>query len=245
MILELDIGNTRVKWRYVDNLGAIIASGALSQMREDGRAENWWEKIEQLAHRPTRVRVGSVAGKESNQYIRDACQKSFQCEAAFAVSSHWCAGVQNGYHTPEKLGVDRWLAVLAAFNRFHTAVCIIDAGSAITVDYVDGAGQHHGGVIAPGLSMMAASLLRGTAGVRFDAMQAQAVLALGKNTQEAVYGGVMMAAVGLIQQALNAVPASQFVVLTGGDAEVLKPHLAVNTVLATDLVLEGLQFALP
>jgi type III pantothenate kinase len=86
----------------------------------------------------------------------------------FARSTFTAANVSSAYDVPERLGVDRWLAMLAAYNSLSEAVVVIDLGSAMTADGISKAGHHVGGYIAPGLRMMAQSLLARTDLVRFD-----------------------------------------------------------------------------
>ncbi len=72
------------------------------------------------------------------------------------------AGVVNGYADPSLLGVDRWLAVIGAYQRVQGACVVADIGTAATVDVVAADGRHRGGYIVPGPQLMVASLLRGT-----------------------------------------------------------------------------------
>ena len=74
----------------------------------------------------------------------------------------------NGYMEPERLGVDRWLAMLAVIEEEQPEVpiCVIDCGSAITIDAVNAKGEHVGGLIVPGISMMRNALVKGTSGIR-------------------------------------------------------------------------------
>ena len=68
----------------------------------------------------------------------------------------------SGYRDPERLGVDRWLALIAARERSKQPTVIVDAGSACTIDLLDSEGRHLGGYILPGLTAMGEALVRGT-----------------------------------------------------------------------------------
>ena len=91
-----------------------------------------------------------------------ACRETIGRPPEFASSTDTAAGVRNGYSNPAQLGVDRWLAVIGAFHRHRDACCVVDAGTALTIDGVDATGQHLGGFIVPGPRLMVESLLTGT-----------------------------------------------------------------------------------
>ena len=176
--------------------------------------------------------------------VRDA----LGLETEFARSQAWAAGVRNAYAEPERLGVDRWLAMLAGFAEVGGAVCVLDCGSAITADLVDADGDHRGGYIVPGLAMMRASLLAETDRVRFGAAVTGTGGAPGHNTAEAVGGGTLLAAAGFLAAArarfARDCPGAT-VLLTGGDAQTIAACVDFPLQLRPQLVLDGLCRALP
>jgi type III pantothenate kinase len=128
---------------------------------------------------------------------------------------------------PTTVGQDRLLNALGAFARFGQACVIIDAGTAITVDLIDGEGNFHGGAIAPGLNMMLRSLHQQTSALPELTYEAPdpARGVLGKDTRHAMLLGVRAAAVGLahllIDQYAEFYGGYPRVVATGGDAPTL------------------------
>lgn len=125
------------------------------------------------------------------------------------------------------LGQDRLLAALGAFARFGQACVVIDAGTAITVDFVDGEGTFHGGAIGPGLNMMLKAMHQQTAALpelTFEAPDAARGV-LGKDTRHAMLLGVRAMAIGmahfLLDQYAEFYQGYPRVVATGGDAPVL------------------------
>jgi type III pantothenate kinase len=238
MILDLDIGNTRVKWRMRHASGAIGEHGAcLLDELLGGAAAIPSGLID-------RIRAACVRGPAVEQQITKWGQGFCRQAVQFA------AGVTNAYARPETLGVDRWLAILAAWNLEQSAVCVISCGSAITLDLVDAGGRHLGGLIAPGLAMMKRSLLADTDRVRFDPADAAAGLHLlpGRSTQACVAAGVATAAVGLINQACTEyrrLCPDLKAFITGGDAERIAPFLVPPASHRPGLVFDGLQLALP
>lgn len=150
------------------------------------------------------------------------------------------AGVPNGYQEPERLGVDRWLTVLAVAKPGRPA-CVVDCGTATTIDVIDGAGCHVGGYILPGLALMADSLRRGTVAAHGHG-QVSGGIDPGRNTRDAIDHGAVLATVGAIERACTAaggtVPLR--VVLTGGAGTLLLPHLRSPVSYEPDLVLAGM-----
>lgn len=240
MILDVDIGNTRLKWRVIEG-GVVAATGVTSHEDE------WLESFSSDVGTPVRVRVSAVGGRAVAEVLHRFSLDRWGVVPEYAESKVFCAGVRNGYDQPERLGVDRWLAVVGAYSRYQGPLCVIDAGTAITVDFVGTDGGHRGGYIAPGLRLMAASLLKGTEAVRFDQEQANHATGLtpGRNTAEAVRGGITQAALGLLERVAREGESGQQVVMTGGDAAWLKACWGAQVVVIPDLVLEGLAVALP
>ena len=239
MIVDIDIGNTRAKWR-VSSEGSVIDSGML-----DTRCKDWAVFHSLQSHQPERVRVSNVAGSEVRERVRHIAAKAFGLEVEFAVASKVVGEVVSGYEQPGRLGVDRWLALLAGWELFGSRCVVVDAGSALTFDFLDEQARHLGGYIIPGRQMMLNSLLRGTSGVRAEASQAEDV-SYGQNTDTAVHNGCLAMTVALIEKMLSTEGLGMNkLVLTGGDAKSLLTHLPSSVVHIPDLVLDGLPLALP
>ncbi|MGB2796320.1 MAG: type III pantothenate kinase [Phycisphaerae bacterium] len=148
---------------------------------------------------------------------------------------------------PESVGVDRLLAALAAHRRAEGACIVVDAGAAVTVDAVSANGAFQGGAIFPGLEMIARALAEGTALLPKVGLPSEAPL-VGKNTREAISAGLVHGVTGavaaLVEGARETVGREAAILLTGGDAAFLAPHLptAMRKVVP-NLVLEGLVIA--
>ena len=149
-----------------------------------------------------------------------------------------------------RTGQDRLLAALAAHARTQQACVVIDAGTAITVDFVDGEGVFHGGAIAPGVRMMLRSLHEHTAAlpdIDFPRSRAAETSPFGQDTAAAMLLGVRAAAVGmarlLIDRYAEAFGAYPVVVATGGDAPALFEGDPLIERIVPDLVLLGIHAA--
>lgn len=235
MILELDCGNSRIKWRTLP----AAAEGSASWPEFEARGLSALGLPKQA---PARVRLASVARQTSLLTAALEAAYGVTVERALVVAD--CAGVRCGYREPSRLGVDRWLAVLAAAARFPGEdLVVVDAGTAVTVDVVS-AGVHSGGFIGPGLHMMRAALYAETAAVQVPALQSDLPARPGDNTAAAVSGALLLMVLGLVEQARTRYAPLARLVITGGDGPVLLPALP-GAVYLPALVMDGLAVALP
>jgi type III pantothenate kinase len=153
-------------------------------------------------------------------------------------------GITNAYLEPEKLGVDRWLAMIAGYHTYHKAICIVSCGTAITLDIVDDEGIHQGGLISPGLRLMQESLAKNTENLELS--ETGYSFGLANFTAAAIHNGTLSAACGLIEHTLSNhnQPDSLQLLLTGGDAEIIAEHLSRPFIIDRELVLRGLALTL-
>nr|WP_067290797.1 type III pantothenate kinase [Marinobacterium profundum] len=244
MILEIDIGNTFLKWRYAcPQQGWVRGRLPSRQLEAAGLHEKqfacWPDAISQ-------VRVACVAGAAVEALIADYCLKRWSLVAAFARVQAHQAGVRNSYADPSRMGVDRWMAMLAGYHQADGEVCVVDCGSAITIDFVAADGAHRGGYIVPGVRLMASSLLANTAQVIADQAIDEFDLTPGTHTSAAVFHGINFV-FDAIAQRLLAQLGSDYpgaaLLITGGDGE-LFARLAGQGEYCPDLVLDGLHWAL-
>lgn len=232
MILDIDAGNSFVKWRVVDDSEVIAAgSEATEQVRKQGLDLTRIEGLNQ-------ARISSVANRALAERLREQVQQQFNVEMQIARVSSIVSGVSCGYTEPETLGIDRWLVVVAAYQRYLGPVLVVDAGSAITIDLIGPQGVHLGGYISPGLRLMREALWQGTAKVQVDRVESLNMLVPGTCTQDAVNRGCLLAVVATIEKLASQYPAS--IVITGGDATVVAEALSLTSDHVPDLVLDGL-----
>jgi type III pantothenate kinase len=130
-----------------------------------------------------------------------------------------------------------------AVRHFYPGpACVIDCGTAITVDVLDTYGKHQGGLISPGLMLMKKSLSLGTEQLQFS--ETHHAFGLARNTAAAIYSGTLLAAVGLIEHVVARQPDNMQVILTGGDAQLVAERLVFKPVIDADIVLRGLSIIL-
>jgi type III pantothenate kinase len=237
MMLLFDLGNSRCKWALLDpepRPGDAFAYG-------DDFSAALDRALAGLA-RPTRALAASVAGEERNTQLHDwlSARWGVACETVSARPQQ--LGVTNTYDEPARLGADRWAALIGARGLVAGAVCVVDCGTAVTVDALDAAGVFRGGVILPGLALQRAALRRGTHAV--DETEGRSDSCLARSTAAGVAAGTLHGLAGAIDRVLDeqarALGAVPQVLLTGGDAPQLAPLLRHSALPVPDLVLRGL-----
>jgi len=229
--LLIDIGNTRLKWR-AQQQGALVGAGTMAT------GDITLATLDaQLPAQVSQLAWASVAAPECGTFI-EAWASARNLQAYKAESQAQWQDLTNGYEQPQQMGVDRWLAMVAAREQFKAPLCVADCGSAITVDYIDASGQHEGSYIIPGQRLMVQALLRDTAKIQFSGVAVDAAVP-GKNTAHAVLAGCgQMASYGLCGLLLEAKQAGYVIMLTGGDGKA--PAQALSVTYNGDLVLDGL-----
>lgn len=232
MRLLLDLGNSALKWATSDNHGL---GQRHAQALRSGPPSAWRELPE-----PTAIGLSSVASASDTQRVIQWCQQHWQCPLQRFQAQTAAVGVCNAYPRPQDLGSDRWMALIAAHHLSPGSQCIVDAGSALTIDLLSASGHHQGGYISPGYHAMMSSLLTNT-----DLTQPQKSHAYptqpGKSTSDGIHSGIHNALLGLIKATHSDFDNGQSqLVLTGGDAALLLPHLPNSTRHIPELVLIGI-----
>lgn len=239
LTLQLDVGNSSTKWRLMEGARRI----------KGGRCVLDGESLDSLcAMGATSLWVASVAGDEEEEWIERGFRRRGVAPHFIRTRSE-CAGVRNSYLHPECMGVDRWLAMLAAYRRVRGGAVVVDAGTAATIDLVADGGEHIGGYILPGFKMMCSSLTGSTGRVRYDG-EVKPTLEPGRQTGECVEAASWLALVssvrGAVDRYISSVGSAPAVVMTGGDAgtlALLAGRDASDWEVVDELVLDGLAIA--
>ncbi|WP_432696875.1 type III pantothenate kinase [Marinobacterium sp. YM272] len=233
MILEIDVGNTFLKWRLREHSGAVVASQRVAAKALSATLFNNLQGVEL-------VLVGSVANEAFNARLADVVADSGLPEPLFAGTRGYQAGVTNSYQQPELMGVDRWLAMLAAWKIAGDACCVVDCGSAITIDYLNARGVHQGGFILPGMHLLRTTLLNNTARVFVDPSLAEFSPRPGTSTSAAVTQGADFMFEAICKRVLDSLEPEMSLFVTGGDGELFH-RVAGRGEWIPDLVLDGLE----
>lgn len=246
MKLVIDAGNSRIKWATSDKEIFEFGGAHTYKNREFVELANEvWGNLE----KPSGVYIANVAGLGLAQQLTLWVEKHWQCPIVFIKPLLSGYGINNQYATPFELGADRWADAIAAWKKCQHAVAIFDAGTSITLDIIDAQGNLLGGTISPGINMMIDSLLKGAVGLRetldlnYNTMRGADLVLSGRDTKENILSGCLLPAIAFmemsaikLQEKFNE-PFKCFV--TGGDSEILMPHLSDLFEHHPFLVLEG------
>lgn len=243
MMLEMDFGNSRIKWR-LRNQQEILLRGAVANQNGLNEVS---ENLQEFKDKIKSIWIACVLGESARDVIFAWAIKFFNIKPIFAQSKAQAAGVTNGYREPEKLGVDRWLAILAARQYSESSTLVVSCGTAMTVDLLSKTGCHLGGYITPGWTTALMSLNQSTKLIGLQGV-VESGLRPGCYTQQAVDHGLTAAYVGLVENAITQLKtqtgdSSLVMLATGGDAKYLSDYFP-DLILREDLVLDGLAYCL-
>jgi type III pantothenate kinase len=196
-------------------------------------------------------RLVSVRTPEETQALIALLTQAFGVSVVCAAPAREMSGVRNGYEEFERLGLDRWLAMLGGFHLASGACLVLDFGTAVTADFIAGDGEHLGGFICPGMPLMRNQLRTHTRRIRYGDLAAERALESlvpGRTTVEAVERGCSLMLRGFVLTQLEMARSywgEDFTVfLTGGDADLVS-GIVPEARVVPDLVFVGLAMACP
>jgi type III pantothenate kinase len=254
--LAIDVGNTRLKWALYDTpalatpaavVGATpVSQGAVFLETIDQLAEGDWKHLPP----PTHMLGCVVAGEAVRRRVEEQME-------LWDVEPHWVsaqaagAGVSNGYDHPNRLGADRWVAMIGARARVLTQAqqagtaprpaLVVMVGTAVTVDALDASGHFIGGLILPGFGLMLRALEMGTAGLKVPTGE---VVQFPTNTSDALMSGGAHAIAGAIERQVRRLQtltgAEPVLLMSGGAAVKLAPITDLPFETVDTLIFEGL-----
>ena len=246
--LLLDIGNTRLKWGILED-AVIRRSGSVThqKIRDDGIGS----LTTRLPRKVDRVYASNVAGSSIATRVSGVIGIHCDTDVHFVHVEREAFGITNSYRYVRRLGVDRWVAMIGAYSEFQSGLCIVDAGTAVTIDAVDRSGKHLGGQIIPGFHLMASALVADTSEIRTarqSSKTARPGMAMFANsTDAAIRNGAMSAVCGAIEAAVRRLRSAGYrpkIVLTGGDASRILTQVDAGFLHRPNLVLQGLAYML-
>jgi len=242
--LLLDIGNSRIKWGVLDE-GDIHRTGHISQDRI--RDKGLQVLTTKLPRRVDEVFVSNVAGTSFATRLSGVVGMHCECDVHFARVEKAAWGLRNSYTQPRRMGVDRWVAMVGAWAEFHRSCLVVDVGTAVTLDAIDGKGAHLGGQIIPGVGTMADALTAATSDIPtvrpLPARKGADMKMFARTTAAAVREGALNAVAGAVDRAVRTLRSKGYkpiIVLTGGDASRILGTLSTSPKHRPHLVLQGL-----
>lgn len=238
-VLVVDVGNSRMKWGLRGPRGW-VAQGAVSNQDIGSLAVRDWQNLE----RPTRAVGVNVAGEAARVRVEGQIAR-WRLTMEWQHASPQAGGVANRYTNPAQLGADRWASLVAARRRemargaLPRPAIVVNAGTAVTIDALDGDGAFRGGLIVPGIHLMLQSLADNTAGLR---VTPGAFQDFPTSTPDALRSGALQAVCGAVEQMRGKLAREGGEVvcyLAGGGAQEIAPQLLAPLERVDNLVLEG------
>jgi type III pantothenate kinase len=242
--LAIDVGNTRLKWaQYASpQPGAgLLAHGAVFLEQIDNLADTDWKALA-----PPASMLGSIVAGEGVKRRVEEQLEIWDITPRWVVSSAFAAGVSNGYDHPNRLGTDRWVALIGARHRVLATgaprpALVVMVGTAVTVDALDATGRFLGGLILPGFGLMLRALEMGTAGLKAPTGE---VRDFPTNTSDALMSGGAHAIAGAIERMhrrlLRHTGQEPALLMSGGAAVKLAPITDLSFEMVDTLIFEGL-----
>jgi len=258
--LLIDIGNSRIKWCLYNSVENEFGSeGAMLHDKAELPAlfsEQWG-----LLDNPDRVVISNVSGQQLAESMDAWVDKKWKIKTEYVKTEAFSHGVTNAYSDYSELGVDRWMAIIAAWQRFRQqgkAVCVVDCGTATTIDGISASGQHLGGFIIPGHTVMQEILINNTSDIKMakniltrkilrketSPGKTLSPVNFPSSTEEGVNSGCYLATISLIDSVVTSMQDDSGkqvnCIITGGDAEFVVEQLAGKFEYEPKLVLHGL-----
>lgn len=237
MNLLIDLGNSRLKWA-LQAPGFWRTEAAALDDEMPLLLDSLWRDMDA----PRRVVVCSVSRPQRLRALEQWVQTRWSVAPQIVRTQTEQLGVKNLYRQPEQLGADRWMALIGARGLTSSAACVVDCGTAVTVDALAAHGEFLGGVVFPGLRLLRDGLVQGTAGINVTGGNAGDCLA--RSTADGVAAGTLFGLAGAVERLIHeyrqVLGESMQVLLTGGDAPLLAARLRVAHTPVPDLVLKGL-----
>lgn len=239
MIL-LDCGNSHVKAQWHKS-GQLQASYSGAYKRDWAQRLGRWLKDRPAEH----CYLASVLDETRGARLERCLKQNFDTAITRFVSMPMALGVTNAYREPERLGVDRWMALIAAAELVRGDVVIIDAGSAITLDLLRADGQHLGGAILPGINTSLDDFKRIFSHVDFDDPAIAESAEPGCSTEEAIHINYLHNSIellpGLVNRWTSYLDNDATILLAGGDAVQVQNELQKPARIVPDLVFLGMK----
>ncbi len=192
------------------------------------------------------IYVTSVISLKENKKILTYLEKGFKIKPNQIKSAKSLLGVKNSYKQPSNLGDDRWCAIVGGYNLFKKSLVIVDCGTAISVDCVNGCGQHLGGYILSGFDGYSKSFSNadGLKKIKFNKKNIKNNLSYAKTTQNALHSGYILMVISAIEKTFIQLQVKTkqkpILILSGTYGRQILSYLSIKAKHKPNLILESL-----
>ena len=243
MKLLLDIGNTSVNWAS-EKESNFLSQGSFIYDKKN--IEDSLENNLLLTEKTSKILLSNVAGKDIYNSLNCWIKKHGNIELWESSIDKKFGGLKISYKETEQMGVDRWLSMIASWNKHRSPLCLVSCGTALTIDLVNSEGNHLGGYILPGHDLMHKALVDNVEKINIKITNTPSI-EYASNTEAAVNNGVFLALVSAIDRIVKEFSSELGVmpkcIISGGNAKLIKPLLEFQFKHEPNLVLHGLLIA--
>ena len=234
-ILIIDVGNTSVKWT------AFLGDSILWRAQDLHLSIDGSNEFSNFI--PELIYFASVRNSADTQKILAYLGVLYRGlpELIQLSSNKNACGIVNPYTEPSRLGIDRWLNVIAVSKLFDVSSVIVDAGTALKIEFIGSQGEYRGGYIAPGFDLMKKMLVTNTGKVNCLDSDLMANDEIITNTGLAVHRGCWQMTLAFVNHVYTQNKAKNFV-FTGGAAFEIMKELEIDGSFNADLVALGAKF---
>ena len=244
MWLAIDIGNTNIHIGIFED-DVLHSSYSVKSEFPPPLLENLKNTLNPAALAKPQAVVVSSVNPQIEGFVVGYIQKYFFVNSQF-IGKDIPIPMAVLTDQPDRVGVDRLVNALAAFERTKSWTIVVDAGTAITVDVINDHGAFMGGIIAPGMGISSKALHHSTA-LLPEILINKPKSILGKNTEDAINSGIYWGTVGMVSKLINMLcdelKCQPAIIATGGDAQLLAPEIPQINAVIPCLTLEGIKSA--
>jgi len=240
MKLLLDIGNSSVNWAS-EKESKFLSQGSF--LYDKNNFESSLQENISITNNTSKILVSNVAGLDIFNSLNSWVEKHGVLELWESSVEKKFKGLKTSYTKTEQMGIDRWLSMVACWEKYKSSLCIVSCGTALTIDSIDYEGNHLGGYILPGIELMQKSLIKNTENINFS-INHEPSIDYASDTKTAVNNGAFLSLVSSINYAVNKLKLelgdAPKCVIYGGNAPLMKPLLEQKFEYEPNLVLYGL-----
>lgn len=241
MMLFVDVGNSRIKWSVCKD--DILTPQQSFNYQIHSLSEDLSQAWFSLEIPWQGIYISNVAGQQVAKILTQWVQNCWGMNASFIKSTRTECGIKNGYKKPEDLGIDRWLALIGARDSYAGLLCVVDCGTAVTIDVLSASNQHVGGIIMPSTTTMQKSLTKHAHALHVEAKKQDSLPILATTTQECIQAGTVYPVVAMIEYVMQKAEkqgGKPTLIVTGGGISALLPLFERPYEHVPELVLQGL-----
>ncbi len=240
-ILAIDIGNSTTKFGIFDG-DEFVCLFSIPTVRGDS-ADEIYQLIKLHLNREISFLVISCVVTELENTYCELAEKVLNAKVLF-VDNKFDAGLKIKYFPPENLGIDRLIAAFAAVEKYGKPIIVCDFGTATTIDAVNSDGDFLGGIIAPGMSILADVLFQKTSKLpKIEITKTPSIF--GNSTITSIQAGIYYGYIGLVdgilRKMLDELDEKPTIIATGGLAPFITEGSALIEIVDKRLILDGLK----